>query len=104
MIATNEKCLVYFKRWGPYFSLSYLNERYVIWRIFEAGERLKMENNGNLALKDSWSKNTWLSNTNSSGSYMVIQSDCNLVVYSPDKKPQWQSNTALGLLIYSFSR
>lgn len=63
--------------------------------IFSNGTVLWMGSDGNLALyytTGGWSARWW-TGTNTPGSRAVLQSDGNLVVYSPANQVMWHSNT-----------
>jgi hypothetical protein len=52
---------------------------------------LSMQSDGNLVWKASTA--AWRSNTHIAGSYVRMQTDGNLVVYTPSNSPQWESRT-----------
>ena len=56
-----------------------------------SGTHLEMQGDGNLVLYDG-SKVLWASNTNG-GSRLLMQSDCNLVLYNSDNSVGWATNT-----------
>jgi hypothetical protein len=57
---------------------------------------LEMQPGGNLVLYDAARNPLWATWTSVPNSYLILQNDGNLVLYSPDGKSQWDSETWAG--------
>ncbi|WP_051969950.1 ricin-type beta-trefoil lectin domain protein [Kitasatospora azatica] len=57
------------------------------------GSYAALQNDGNLVVSNANGGTTWASNTASRGYHLVVQDDCNTVLYSRDNTPVWSTRT-----------
>ena len=77
--------------------LSYNNQNRVLWQsnTIGRGNRVVMEESGNLAIYDDKNNIIWQTDTRGKGEYAQLDDDANLVVYGSNGIPVWSTKIDL---------
>lgn len=82
--------------------LSFKNRNLIRWesKTSGRGERLVMEQNGNLVIYDKNKNIVWESGTTGRGEYLQLENEANLVVYDSNQIEIWSSGTDLSIFYF----